>query len=130
MRVDVREWVLSLPWQRQPLSANARLHWAERARVVGAIRTIGKLAARQARIPRLEKFTAELHLLPPDNRRRDQDNLVPTLKALVDGLIDAGIADDDDRTRHVMTAPIIHPHTRADRPAMWLVVRDLTGGAE
>ena len=36
-----------------------------------------------------------LHYRPRDNRRRDADNLVPTLKALCDGLVDAGLVPDD-----------------------------------
>nr|WP_303769103.1 hypothetical protein [Schaalia odontolytica] len=31
----------------------------------------------------------------PDRRRRDRHNLAPTIKAMLDGLIDAGLLPDD-----------------------------------
>lgn len=36
-----------------------------------------------------------------DNRRRDPGNWYPTAKAIVDGLVDAGILIDDDHTKVV-----------------------------
>ena len=37
----------------------------------------------------------EVEFAYPDRRRRDRSNLAPTVKALMDGLIDAGLLPDD-----------------------------------
>lgn len=77
------------------LTANQRLHWAEKSRRTRNLRAIARYAA-HATAPILGP--ADLHVLIewPDRRRRDPDNWAPTVKALVDGLVDAGILPDDD----------------------------------
>jgi hypothetical protein len=50
--------------------------------------------------PKLERadLVVTIHW-PPLNRRRDRLNLAPTIKACVDGFVDAGVLPDDDDTR-------------------------------
>lgn len=43
-----------------------------------------------------DKFKLRLTVCPPTRRRLDPPNLYPTLKALIDGLTDAGWWEDDD----------------------------------
>ncbi|GAA2772911.1 hypothetical protein [Saccharopolyspora taberi] len=84
---------LDLPYQRPPLTANQRMHWARKAKITRAVRHAAKVAARN--IPALGRCTVRLVWTVTDRRRRDADNAVPTLKACADGLVDAGIVADD-----------------------------------
>lgn len=84
------------------LSLNDRRHWANKARISRDWRTTTEVIARNHAI--LNKLALPL---PPGridigfvvgaNRRRDRDNLAPTTKAIVDGLVDAGWWADDDQ---------------------------------
>ena len=82
------------------LSANQRLHWARKA---GKTRHLRTLACHEAKRQRLhpvtgrQKVTATYGFLT-HSRRRDVGNMAPTTKAIVDGIVDAGVlVDDDDR---------------------------------
>lgn len=85
----------------KPLTLNERLHWAERNRRTQEIREdVGWLVTmwRESRKPFAQaRVTLTVH--PPDRRRRDLDNLSPTVKACIDGVVDAGLLEDDDSTR-------------------------------
>ena len=79
----------------------------------------GRVPVRQgvARL-HLTRARVEFEFTYPDRRRRDRSNLAPTVKALMDGMIDAGLLPDDaDRY-------LDGPHTViADRPAArWIGV--------
>jgi len=84
------------------LSANDRVHWAVKARITKAWRDAARKAATAADVKALGwqrvKVVAWLHFA--DDLRRDASNYQPTLKAAVDGLVDAGLCPDDDR-RHL-----------------------------
>jgi crossover junction endodeoxyribonuclease RusA len=126
-----REWTLQLSYTRPPLSLNdaptmTRGARMSRAAKVKRVRQEAATRALAAGIPRLEKFTAVQHYQPRDNRARDGMNLYATLKPLVDGLIDAHVCVDDDRSHFVDTAPVIHDARRGEAGRMWLVVRDLS----
>ena len=76
------------------LSMNDRDHWRTHARRVKAWRTAGYLAARQLgpQPPAVLSFVFEV----PDKRRRDNMNVYPTCKAILDGMAtDAGLWADD-----------------------------------
>jgi hypothetical protein len=94
---------LLLPYSRPPLTSNearSRHHWStQRAAKVEVQRAVWALA-KQARIPRLELCTVCLTWYPPDRRRRDGGSLWPMMKAAVDGLVSAGVLEDDD-SQHV-----------------------------
>ena len=110
--------LINLPWDRPPLTANQRLHWAEKARVTRDVRQTVCLIARTA--PPAQFLTVTLHYRPVMQRTRDRHNLWPTVKACVDGLVDAGVVKDDD-TEHVSTPePVIHPPEKGRPSALWL----------
>jgi len=83
------------------LNANQRLHWAKRAHLTRYWRERGKIAATNAQIPWMSKAHVTVTVHKTTNHRFDPANLAPTAKAIVDGLVDAGVLDDDDRTRLV-----------------------------
>lgn len=85
-----------LPISGHPITLNQRMHWANKAHETKRIRTEVWARARAAGIPNLDgRCEVQLVYRPPDKRRRDSDNLAPTFKAAVDGLVDAGVLSDD-----------------------------------
>lgn len=88
-----------LPLTRSKLiTANDKMHWAARARFTKQLRQWGYLLGREGEgVAHLELTHArvEVEFAYPDRRRRDRSNLAPTVKALMDGLIDAGLLPDD-----------------------------------
>lgn len=112
---------IDLPWDKPPLSANERLHWAAKARITREVRLTACLLAKAAKAPKTDRLTVTLHWQPATKRRRDSVNLAPLLKVLVDGaVLDSGICPDDD-TEHVSTPePVIHQP--GDKAALWLVL--------
>lgn len=96
--------VIRLPLPYPTLQPNARVHWATRARDVQRYRkqawavafSISKGA--KARWPRA---TAQATFHFSTRRRRDRDNLLASLKAAFDGLVDAGVIADDSGLTHL-----------------------------
>lgn len=66
-------------------------------------------AAKEQQVPALDKPTVRLHFYPGDNRRRDAVNLALVHKAAVDGLVDAGVLEDDSPDFVDEMMPAIHP---------------------
>lgn len=87
--------------QTDMLSLNGR---ADRRTLSPRIRTLRMqarvMASASSRCPSLERARLVAWVRFPDGRRRDLHNYMPTLKALVDGLVDAGLLPDDD-ARHL-----------------------------
>jgi hypothetical protein len=86
-----------LKGERTWVNSNQRLHWAPRATHTSSWRHAAAVAAKDAQIPRIGRawVVAEL-VFPKGRRRRDPANWYPTVKACVDGLIDAKVLPDDD----------------------------------
>lgn len=100
-------WSLLLPFER-PLSLNDRDHWRVKAKRTREWREAAGWAAREARIPRCKRVEVGLTYRPPDNRRRDADNLTAALKAATDGaLVDAKVVPDDTDMFVARTFPVI-----------------------
>lgn len=73
-------------------------HWSERSDEVKQRRKDAFWLAKEAKVPHLERVLIVATPIYPDRRRRDPGNAYPTVKAIVDGLVDAGvIADDNDK---------------------------------
>ena len=91
----------------QCLTANQRLHWAERHRRSQWLRQLGAhewAIARSHGAEPMTKAHCTARFTWPDARRRDEHNYSPTLKALIDGAVSGvarargwvGILPDDD----------------------------------
>ena len=96
------------------ISANARLHWAEKARRTRTIRALAMLEARErdpAPIPCLVDVT--IHR-PKGGTLRDAENGAVTVKACLDGLRDAQVLAEDDRKHVVAVTYRIAPRNRTD----------------
>jgi crossover junction endodeoxyribonuclease RusA len=111
-----------------PPTPNRRLHWAAKARSNAEWRRWTKLAALAAirssgmadEYP-LRSVLVEPTFYFPTNRRRDEDNLLASLKPVLDGLVDAGVVDDDSRERLRLLSPIVRI---APRKAVRLRVKE------
>lgn len=114
-------WTLQLPHSKPPLSMNDSSTPLVRGRKVRGVRAEAKWLATEAGIPTLQRARFALHYVPRDNRRRDAINLCATLKACVDGCVDAGVLTDDDDTRAVTPMPRIH-HARPGKPGQLLLI--------
>jgi len=77
----------------QLINANDRDHWRKSAGKTATIRSVARGQAKG--IPRLGKVKIKVIYYAPDNRRRDTTNLFPSVKAAVDGIVDAGVLKDD-----------------------------------
>lgn len=95
---------LTIPIPKQIwISSNARLHRMEVARRTSLLRVLGNAHARDARVPRFEQVHVCAFIAYPTARKADPPNAWPTVKALLDGLTDAGTWDDDDSTHVIAT---------------------------
>ncbi len=98
-------------WVRPPLSANDRMHWRRKAQLTSTVRSAARLAfANHPPAPRVE---VRMTWVVTTRHRRDADNTVPTLKAICDGLVDAGIVPDDTPEFMVKHMPVIVMGDRA-----------------
>ena len=84
---------ITIPLPKNPLSLNGREHWRVKAKHTKQWRQFAAHAA--ARYPELGSCDVTLTWFVTTGHRRDEDNLYPLLKALCDGLVDAGVTVDD-----------------------------------
>lgn len=92
-------------WTKAPLSLNYRLHKMQEAAIVKRIR--GEMAARSRALPAMGRCDVVLTWVVNDRRKRDEENVVPVLKALCDGLVDAGVVPDDTPAFMAKHMPVI-----------------------
>lgn len=107
---------IMLPWPPSILSPNARAHWAakrkatKQARVDGYYATIASNAEKP--ISKAINGTGRIHLwahfYAPDKRRRDDDNLLSSLKPYRDGIAEAlGIDDTRFQSHPVLENEVV-----------------------
>ena len=93
---DQRTRRIELPAGLELLNANHRGSWHRRHRVTAMLRDTAAWAARIAHVPQLARAHILAEYEPPDHRRRDPANYYPSVKACIDGLVDANVLPDDD----------------------------------
>lgn len=77
------------------ISQNGRLHWTQRAGLTRVWRMAAFVAARNAGVSDLAPCSVVVTFTSHVHRRRDANQLAPTTKAIVDGLVDAKVWPDD-----------------------------------
>lgn len=96
--------IIYLPWLDPTLSSNARVHWSQTAKAVARARRdacVNTLSitnsAKRAVAASLDKIDIKVTFYPPDNRRRDKQNMPAnkTIKSYLDGIADALGIDDN-----------------------------------
>ena len=85
-----------LPWPPRALSPNARTHWGTKARAVNRYRADCRYAAKAMGLRPVKADALRVHLTfhPPNGNRRDDDNLIASVKPGLDGLADVLGVDD------------------------------------
>jgi crossover junction endodeoxyribonuclease RusA len=81
------------PWL---LTSNRVAHWSKKAQCTRYIRHLAGFETRFSH-PGVKLPAAHLTVCVtwPDRRRRDVHNVMPTIKAAIDGVVDAGLLPDD-----------------------------------
>lgn len=109
------------------LTANQRLHWSTRMRRTRMLRAY---AASEARIHglagrRLGPSAVTAMIGYPAAGRADPANAAPTVKAIIDGLVDARVWDDDDHTHIPSVAFTRNPNkTSKDIHTVTLIIQE------
>lgn len=103
-------YVVELPPGMRLLNANERLHHRPKGDITRALRQAAAKAVAECpalsaalEAARPKPVFQRVHVLgvlrPVTKGRRDPANWYPTFKALLDGVVDAGVLEDDDHTR-------------------------------
>ncbi|MFI5687841.1 hypothetical protein [Streptomyces sp. NPDC051636] len=134
-----RPYTITLPAGMKLLNANQRMHHKPKAKLTAAIRDAAMEAVSDN--PALMDALAaakpgplyqRAHILgilrPATARRADPANWYPSFKAAVDGLVDAGLFDDDDHTRVV--GPDMRLGEKTKGGQLVLVVHGLAAGED
>jgi hypothetical protein len=132
-------FVITLPAGLKLLNANQRLHYKRKGEYTAKLRAAAMEAVSEC--PALMDALAaakpgalfqRAHILgvlhPPTDGRRDPANWYPSFKAAVDGLVDAGVLEDDDHTR--LLGPDMRLGEKRKRGQIVLVVRGLAAGED
>lgn len=130
-----RHWILNLPPGLKLLNANQRPHHHLKAKLTSAIRNAAMSACSEdpamraalvlaADQPLLQHAYILGVLHPPSRRRADPANWYPSFKAAVDGLVDAGVLEDDDHTHVVGPDMRIGPIVKGGQ--LTLVIQEIT----
>lgn len=120
-----RSWTMLMPYG-ELWTSNQRLHHMAEYRLRRRLRQEAALTARARRLPRLERAAVYYVLHPrPIKRSRDPGNWAPTVKAYVDGLVDAGLLPDDNSVHMVGPYPEMGPPVTTGGARMSLVVVEL-----
>ncbi|MFE7077886.1 hypothetical protein ACFU96_48215 [Streptomyces sp. NPDC057620] len=130
-----RTFTLALPPGLKLMSANQRLHHRVRAGLTADIRGAAMATCSENEHMRAALAVAGsdpvlehayiLGVLHPGSRRRiDPANFYPSFKAAVDGLVDAGVLEDDDHTRVVGPDMRLGPVVKGGR--LTLVIQEIS----
>jgi crossover junction endodeoxyribonuclease RusA len=108
-RLDDGAVLIRFAQPAEQLNANHRKHWARKADTTRAWRTAASWAARALKVTPMGPCTVTVQLDVRGGGRRDPHNWYPTVKAIVDGLVDAGVWPDDTPQWVATTEPELRP---------------------
>ena len=122
------EHQIFIPTPRDPkgrlawLSMNERTHWAPKASKVKQWRTLAKITAQNEHLPKgLQRVHVTCTVHKTNNRVYDVHNLTPTAKAIIDGLVDYGLLDDDSNA--YLVGPDMRPGEKQDQAGVTVTIR-------
>ena len=118
-------WTITVPAPCKFINLNARTHWAQKAQLTKAWRNAAHVAAKNAGLPKgLARVHVVAHVTKPTSREYDVHNLMPTLKAAIDGLVtDYGLIPDD--TNAHLTGPDLRQGGKGE-PGVTITITELT----
>lgn len=111
---------IHLPLPPAALKPNARVHWRTKAKATKAYRETARWAAHAPHPLAWKAAEIQAHFHFKQDRRRDRDNLLASLKAAFDGLVDAGLLADDSGVTHLPTT-----YEKAEPVGVFLTIRRL-----
>lgn len=95
-----KQLVVVLPWPHRYLSPNSRVIWqakcqvSSHARTLARLVTVGRLEAGYKACQEDNRINVTLVAHAYDKRKRDEDNLIASMKPYLDGIADAlGVND-------------------------------------
>ena len=130
MQAVAEALLLTVSIPPRTLSPNARVHWAVKMKATRKSRVEAWAAVQVAMHEQNVKGGwkgAECRVVwfARDSRRRDRDNLLSSLKATFDGLVDGGLLVDDAGITHLPLAVEVD----SKRPRVELHLRQTDGEA-
>ena len=105
--------IIDIPAPCQFINSNQRLHRMAQAKLTKEWRQASAAAAHNTK-PFTKQVRIIAHIHKPRGGRYDPGNLYPTAKAILDGIVDAGILPDDDHV-HVVGPDMRHGGKGAPR---------------
>ena len=99
--------VVFLPWPSHSLHPNARVHFMQKAKSTKKARSDAIILAKQAGFERMGSSALSVTAVfyPPDDRRRDQDGMLSSIKPYLDGISDVVGIDDSRWTITIRREP-------------------------
>jgi hypothetical protein len=89
------KWQLNLVTPLLSINAERSMHFHARAKYVKAVRTLAREEAERAGIPHFDRARMVAQPLQQRGTLADIANHLPTIKAAIDGMVDAGVLTDD-----------------------------------
>jgi crossover junction endodeoxyribonuclease RusA len=92
---------ITMPLPPRELWQNSRCHWARRSKIgakakdAAYVKSLAKIGRKPP--PKWKAGTLDTVWYWPDKRRRDPMNALAALKHAIDGMVLAGVLEDDDR---------------------------------
>lgn len=102
-------WWVDLPTTLETVTLNSRRDKRTDGKILKQWREAAGWAVKAERVPQLQRGAViRLHFWPGDRRKRDRVNLALIHKACVDGIVDAGVIEDDSPDHIDEKMPQIH----------------------
>ena len=106
------------------INLNQRLHWAKKAELTRQWRLAAHVAAQQAKVHQgFSKVHVTAYITKPTRRAFDVHNLIPTMKAVIDGLVDYGVVADDS-TKY-LTGPDMRVSDETGPASITLTIKEI-----
>lgn len=123
---EPRLFVIRLPHPPKACHPNTRSHFMAKASAVKKYRTAACLVAMEAqgaaRPVRMKRARVTVVAKYRDERARDKDNILASLKSAFDGLADAGLVEND---RDFTFDPVVPRKDKADVGITIIVMEEL-----
>ena len=119
----MRSHVVRIPQPAPWISANGREHYHAKAQLTKVWRRAAAINARAAKVANLATpVTIDAVVHKARNGRWDAHNLMPTVKAAIDGLVDAGVIPDDSNAH--LTRVSIEAGPKSASPNLTLTITE------
>ena len=115
-KIKTKQLVVVVPWPHRYLSPNSRVIWqtkyqvSRRARLTSRLLTLERMGCGNKAYPIDDYIEVQLVAHPRDKRKRDEDNIIASMKATLDGIADAlGVNDASFHFRELQMAETKRP---------------------